>query len=131
LNFLRALRSQIGDETASRELIELQAQQLLRYTRKMMGSSPARIEDLLQEIWLAVYLGLPGLLDAARFRAWTFRIARDRIYREYRGRKIMLQSLDECERHRFPRHERRIWTLNNYIEDWRCWPWERSRRCCS
>jgi len=91
------LRSQIGDETAFRELLELYGPHLLRYTRKMMESSPTLVEDLAQEIWVAIYRGLPGLLDAAKFRPWAFRIARDRIYREYRKRKIALEPLVEDE----------------------------------
>jgi RNA polymerase sigma-70 factor, ECF subfamily len=91
------LRSQIGDEAAFRELLELHGPHLLRYTRKMMEPSPAQVEDLIQEIWVAIYRGLPGLLDAGKFRAWVFRIARDRIYREYRKRKIVLQPLVEDE----------------------------------
>jgi Sigma-70 region 2 len=73
------LRSQIGDETAFRELLELYGPHLLRYTRKMMESSPTLVEDLVQEIWVAIYRGLPGLLDAGKFRPWAFRIARDKV----------------------------------------------------
>jgi RNA polymerase sigma-70 factor (ECF subfamily) len=91
------LRSQIGDEPAFRELLELYGPHLLRYTRKMMESSPTLVEDLAQEIWVAIYRGLPGLLDAGKFRPWAFRIARDRIYREYRKRKIALEPLAEDE----------------------------------
>jgi RNA polymerase sigma-70 factor (ECF subfamily) len=96
------LRSQIGDETAFRELLELHGSPLLRYTRKMMESSPAQVEDLAQEIWVAIYRGLPGLRDAGKFRPWAFRIARDRIYREYRERKIVMQPLVEDESVEFP-----------------------------
>ena len=39
----------------------------------------------------------PGLVDADKFRAWAFRIARDRIYREYRRRKLPVQPLDETD----------------------------------
>lgn len=97
------LRSQIGDETAFRELLELYGPHLLRYTRKMMESSPMLVEDLIQEIWVAIYRGLPGLLDAGKFRPWAFRIARDRIYREYRKRKIALEPLAEDESAEFPK----------------------------
>jgi len=62
------LRSQIGDETAFRGLLELHGPHLLRYTHKMMESSPTLVEDLVQEIWVAIYRGLPGLLDAGKFR---------------------------------------------------------------
>jgi RNA polymerase sigma-70 factor (ECF subfamily) len=66
------LRSQIGDEAAFRELLELHGPHLFRYTRKMMESSPPLVEDLVQEIWVAIYRGLPGLLDAGKFRVWAF-----------------------------------------------------------
>ena len=95
------LRSQIGDETAFRELLGLHGPHLLRYTRKMMESSPAQVDDLMQDIWLAIYRGLPGLLDAGKFRSWAFRIARDRIYREYRRRKIVWEPLAENEQCEF------------------------------
>lgn len=91
------LRSQIGDETAFCELLELHGPHLLRFTRKMMESSPTQVEDLVQEIWVAIYRGLPSLLEAAKFRAWAFRIARDRVYREHRRRKIAVQPLDDSE----------------------------------
>ncbi len=81
------LRSQLGDERAFEELLNVYGPRLYAFARKMMQSSPSAVEDLLQETWLAIYQGLPGLRDAARFRTWAFRIARDRIYREYRRRK--------------------------------------------
>ena len=51
--------------------------------------------DLAQEIWVAIFRALPGLSDASKFRPWAFRIARDRIYREYRRRKLPVQPLEE------------------------------------
>lgn len=54
-------------------------------------------EDLAQEIWLAIFRGLPSLLDTSKFRPWAFRIARDRIYRDFRKRKLPVQSFDEIE----------------------------------
>jgi len=88
-------RSQIGDEQAFAELVTLYGSHLLRFTGKMMHSSPDLVEDLNQDIWLAIYKGLPGLRDAGKFRPWAFRIARDRIYREYRRRRIAVQPLNE------------------------------------
>lgn len=99
------LRSQIGDEAAFRELLELHGPHLLGFTRKMMDSSPAQVEDLVQEIWVAIYRGLPSLLDAGKFRAWAFRIARDRIYREHRRRKIPVQLLDDDALQALPESE--------------------------
>jgi RNA polymerase sigma-70 factor (ECF subfamily) len=88
------IRSQIGDETAFTELLTLYGPRLLVFTQRMMQSSPERVADLTQEIWVTIYRALPGLLDAGKFRAWAFRIARDRVYREYRRRKLPVQPLD-------------------------------------
>jgi len=67
-----------------------------------MESAPAQVEDVVQEIWLAIYRGLPGLLDAGKFRPWAFRIARDRVYREYRKRRIAVQPLTEADSAELP-----------------------------
>jgi RNA polymerase sigma-70 factor, ECF subfamily len=91
------VRSQIGDESAFEELLKVYGPRLLQFTRKMMQSAPHIVEDLNQEIWLSIYRGLPGLLDASKFRPWAFRIARDRVYREFRRRKLHVESLHETE----------------------------------
>jgi RNA polymerase sigma-70 factor (ECF subfamily) len=59
------------------------------------GDAGDRAEDLLQEIWVSIFRNLPSLLDVTKFRAWAFRIARDRIYLEFRRRKLPLEPLDE------------------------------------
>src|SRR6266576_28481 len=96
------IRSQIGDEAAFRELLQCYGPRLLRFTERMMQSSPGQVADVAQETWIAIYRALPRLLDAAKFRPWAFRIARDRIYREYRRRKLPLQSLDEAQLENLP-----------------------------
>src|SRR5207237_2422805 len=88
------VRSQMGEEDAFAELLARHGPRLLMFTRRMMQSSPSDVADLMQEIWLAIFRALPGLLDAGKFRPWAFRIARDRIYREYRRRKLRVQPLD-------------------------------------
>jgi RNA polymerase sigma-70 factor, ECF subfamily len=89
------LRSQIGDETAFEELVALHGPHLLLFTQKMLASAPEQVEDVTQEIWLSIFRGLPRLREAGKFRPWAFRIARDRIYREYRRRKWAAQAADD------------------------------------
>src|SRR5215216_2115700 len=84
------IRSQIGDEAAFTELVERYAPRLAGFTERMLYSSKDLIPDLTQEIWIAIYRALPRLREPARFRQWIFRIARDRIYQEYRRRKVSL-----------------------------------------
>jgi len=88
------LRSQIGDEVAFAELLAMHGPRLLRFTQRMMQSSPEQVADVMQEIWLAIFRALPGLRDVGKFRPWSFRIARDRIYREYRRRKGFAHSVE-------------------------------------
>jgi RNA polymerase sigma-70 factor (ECF subfamily) len=91
------IRSQIGDERAFRDLLELFSPRLLHFAQRMLQSSPDRVADVMQEIWIAIYRCLPRLNEVAKFRAWAFRIARDRIYLEYRRRKMPSMSLDAEE----------------------------------
>jgi RNA polymerase sigma-70 factor (ECF subfamily) len=95
------LRSQIGDEAAFQELLALYGPQLLRFTRKMI-ESPETVDDLTQEIWAAIFRGLPGLREVDKFRPWAFRIARDRIYRQYRRRNISILPLGDDELEALP-----------------------------
>lgn len=89
------LRSQIGDEAAFSELLNLYGPRLLLFTQRMMKSSPDAVADVTQEIWISIFRSLPRLLDPMKFKPWAFRIARDRIFREYRRRKLAIQPLDE------------------------------------
>lgn len=106
------LRGQLGDEAAFAELLTLHGPHLLQFTRSMMQSSPDLVDDLLQEIWLAIYKGLPRLRDVSRFRPWVFRIARDRIYREYRRRKMLVQPLAEDQLNELPDTEESLPTID-------------------
>ena len=91
------LRSQLGDEAAFRELLLLHSSRLLAFVRRMMSGSADLAEDLAQEIWVAIFRGLPTLLDVTKFRPWAFRIARDRIYREFRRRKLPVDSMHDVD----------------------------------
>src|SRR5689334_16456371 len=91
------IRSQLGDETAFSDLLQLDGPRLLRFTERMMSRCPDQIADVMQDSWIAIYRSLPKLSDVRKFRSWAFRIARDRIYREYRRRKVELQCIDEID----------------------------------
>ena len=54
-------------------------------------------EDLLQEVWLDVFRGLPRLADPQAFRAWIYRIARDRAFGHLRKSKRQEQPLGEID----------------------------------
>ena len=91
------IRSQLGDEAAFEKLLHQHGPRLLRFTERMMQSSPESVADVVQEIWIAIYRALPRLLDVSKFRSWAFRIARDRIYREYRRRQWPVRAVEEAQ----------------------------------
>ncbi len=88
------LRCQTGDEAAFAELIASYGPRLRYFLRKLLAE-PAAAEDLLQEIWLDVFRGLPRLSDVAAFPAWLYRIARDRAWRTLRKRRLNERSLGQ------------------------------------
>src|SRR5688572_30451781 len=87
----------MGDEAAFEELLRQYSPRLRFYVAKMLGEKHERADDLLQEIWLSVFRALPRLNDAAAFRAWLFRIARDRVSREFRRARLKFDSLEGTE----------------------------------
>ena len=89
------VRSQIGDESAFAELLRIYSPRLRFYVAKMLGQRHQLADDVLQDIWLNVFRALPKLNDVAAFRAWLFRIARDRVCREFRRKRIQFETFDE------------------------------------
>ncbi|MEO6212708.1 MAG: sigma-70 family RNA polymerase sigma factor [Vicinamibacterales bacterium] len=69
------LRCQIGEREAFDALIARWHPLLWRYAARLTND-PDAAADVVQDVWLRVLRGLPGLRDAARFRAWLFGIAR-------------------------------------------------------
>lgn len=88
------VRSQLGDEAAFEELLRMYSPRLRFYVGKMLGAQHEHADDLLQEIWLSVFRALPKLNDIAAFRAWLFRIGRDRVCREFRKARLQFCPLE-------------------------------------
>lgn len=87
------LRCQTGDEAAFEELVSRYHRRLRYYLRKMLGDAH-KAEDALQDVWFDVFRKAPRLKDPDAFRAWLYRIARDRAYRLLRRERRMFVSLD-------------------------------------
>jgi RNA polymerase sigma-70 factor (ECF subfamily) len=80
------VRCQAGDEAALAELAARYDARLRYFLRKLAAE---QADDLLQDVWLDVFRQLPRLRDPQAFRAWVYRIARDRalaaLHRARRG----------------------------------------------
>lgn len=90
------LRCQAGDEAAFAELVERYQPRLRYYLRKMLRDVQGA-EDALQDLWLDVFRAVSRLADAGAFRAWVYRIARDRALRTFRKREPPCQPLEEVD----------------------------------
>jgi RNA polymerase sigma-70 factor (ECF subfamily) len=90
------LRCQTGDEAAFAELVERYQPRLRYYVRKMLRDAHAA-EDTLQEVWVDVFRGAARLADSGAFRAWIYRVARNRAFRLLRKGRLAFQPLDELE----------------------------------
>jgi RNA polymerase sigma-70 factor, ECF subfamily len=107
------VRSQAGDEAAFTELVARYDARLRYFLRKLLvvgtlrvpysrdgiGSAPAndRADDVLQDVWLDVFRHLPRLADPQAFRAWVYRIARDRAFGLLRKSRRAEQPLGETD----------------------------------
>ena len=87
------LRCQAGDVQAFEEIVSTYGPRLRYYLLKLLGR-PEAVEDAVQEIWLDVYRGLARLRRAESFRAWVYRIARDRAYRTLRQARPQRRLID-------------------------------------
>ena len=82
---LLVLRCQAGDEDAFEELVARYHPRLRYYLRRILPRTD-HADDVLQEVWLAVFRALPRLADPSALAAWLYRIARDKASVQWRGR---------------------------------------------
>jgi len=88
------LRCQMRDRQAFAELID-RYQRPLRYFIARMVQDDDRADEFCQETWLTVLGKIYTLKDAATFPTWLYRIARNRVYEEFRRRRQVFE-LDEA-----------------------------------
>ncbi len=72
---LLAIRCQLGEPAAFDEMAARWHRPLWTYVRRMTGSDD-RALDVVQDVWVRVIRGIPGLRDGSKLRAWLFGIAR-------------------------------------------------------
>ncbi|MFT3785345.1 MAG: sigma-70 family RNA polymerase sigma factor [Tepidisphaeraceae bacterium] len=83
---LLVLRCQTGDASAFSELLSRYDGRIRGFLGRLLNGTGA-VDDVAQDIWLDVFRTVGGLRDAGAFRAWLYRIARDRAFRLLRRRR--------------------------------------------
>ena len=90
---LLLLRCQIGDKDAFAELIERYERPLRYFINRLLDNSELT-EDIFQDTWLTVIRRIHGLREIDAFPAWLYRIARNKVYQQFR-KKRNVSVLDE------------------------------------
>ena len=79
-------RCRDGQRAAFEELFEIYQPRLKYYVRRLnLGASGT--DDILQDIWLAVFKNIHTLKDAQIFAVWLYRIARNKVYDGFRQKE--------------------------------------------
>jgi RNA polymerase sigma-70 factor (ECF subfamily) len=79
LDDILVIQARSGDLAAAERLVERHQASLRYFLIRMLGPRDA-VDDLAQEVWLAVFRQLRGLKSAEAFSTWMYRIARNRVY---------------------------------------------------
>jgi len=80
------VRFQAGDAAAFTALVERHHASLCYFINRF-GVAGQAADDIAQEVWLSAYRRLGTLREPAAFRTWLYRIARNRVLQDARGRK--------------------------------------------
>ncbi|MFI6759470.1 RNA polymerase sigma factor [Micromonospora sp. NPDC050417] len=78
---LLVVRCQLGEREAFADLVRTWHGPVERYVGRMLAG---RDDDVVQEVWLAVFKGLPRLRQPDRFAPWLFTIARRAVMNRLR-----------------------------------------------
>jgi RNA polymerase sigma-70 factor, ECF subfamily len=97
---LLLLRVQARDDGAFRELVTHYERRLLYYIHRVLGNEADR-SDVLQEIWIRVFLKIHTVRVPSAFRVWLYKIAHDvavsHLRKLRRQEAVTLRSEDVAE----------------------------------
>lgn len=88
---LLVIRAQAGERAAFAELAELRGARLLIHATRLLQDRDAA-RDVVQDAWVDILRGLPGLRDARAFPAWATRIVTRRCA-GYVNRRVTARNL--------------------------------------
>jgi RNA polymerase sigma-70 factor (ECF subfamily) len=86
-------RCQLRDRQALAELIERYERPVRYFIRRLVNDAD-QADELFQDTWLTVIAKIHTLANPERFTVWLYRIARNRVYEEFRRKKQTVE-LDE------------------------------------
>lgn len=90
------MRAQAGDKAAFGELVQRYERRLLYYIRRILGGQGQAL-DVLQEVWIRVFLKIGTLRSPEAFRVWLYKIAHDITVSHLRRKRHDLVSIETAE----------------------------------
>jgi RNA polymerase sigma-70 factor (ECF subfamily) len=84
----------LENQNAFSLVVDRYKDKLLRYIRRISSVSVEESEDMLQNIFIKVYLNLNEFDDSLKFSSWVYRIAHNEVIDNYRKRKSRPQLMD-------------------------------------
>lgn len=91
---LLVLRCQVGDNPAFEELFD-QFQPRLKYFVRRLNNTDRDVEDILQDVWLAVLKKIHQLREPKSFSVWIYRIARNKVLGKFRKKEKFVPLWEE------------------------------------
>jgi len=85
-----------GDNRAFRTVIEKYTPLVYSVVEGILRSGRSDIEDVMQEVFVKVYLGLPSFRGKAKFSTWLYQIARNTALNATERFKPQLQPVEEA-----------------------------------
>lgn len=93
-NELLVLRCQQGNKQAFEELVRCWEDKLLYYIRRLVDNEQDAWQ-ILQQVWVAVFHNIGGILEPKKFPAWLYGIARNLVLNHLRGKYSENSFLEE------------------------------------
>ena len=85
------VKSSLENPECFKYIIERYENKFSQYIRRKTSVSREDVEDLLQDIFIKIYLNLRGFDTSLKFSSWAYRIAHNEIITWYRKKKIRPQ----------------------------------------
>ncbi|MFA7169372.1 MAG: sigma-70 family RNA polymerase sigma factor [Candidatus Paceibacterota bacterium] len=73
-------------------IVERYEKKLLSYILRISGFSKEDAEDVLQEVFVKIYINLNSFDDNLKFSSWVYRITHNEVINNYRKKKARPQS---------------------------------------